>query len=354
MGTQKTNIGGRPKDAVEQTQPGENINVSGRGMQRVDMRNTLHQAMDSMQQASMVQPGHNMMNPGPGPVPPEAKEELNRAVPEFLRKQEERHEEYTPRTEQVDGLTPEQADLAGKLSQKIVEAKRDGREEAAKELESLLGQLIGQLEPKRIRKPKKAHPALQKLRQSLGLKRIQPVSVEWCGIKWHLHAPPPALDRWVAEMTENGLGTYAALKLAASIVGLDGAPLYEVFGVDTKAEYEPPDGSDPIEVRLYEKRCEACGDVIDVDATSCIACGSTHDPFNMPIELRVRCAELMNRHFAEEFGPYEDLHRLLELVRERMPDRVSNKEKLYPFPELLPTSSSETNTTLPGEKQSSD
>lgn len=355
MATQKTNLSGRkpPQDETQDTgEVGESVNIGGRDMERVDMRNTLHKAMQDIH----ANPNANAMRPGPTPPSTASKEEVDRALPDFLRDQET--QQVSPPTaagsEQVKGLTPEQSEFAHQLAQKIVEAKTDGREEAAKELEDLLGQLMGQLEPKRIRAKKETHPALQKLRRNLGLQRINPATVEWCGTKWHLYPPPPALDYWVAQMVEQNLGTYAALKLAAGIVGLDDAPLYDVFGVELRAEYQPPDGSKSVSVKLYEKRCDGCSEIIEVDAKECDACGSLHDPFEMPLNLRVRCAELMNRHFSEDFGPYEDLHRLLDLVREEMPDRVVSKEQLYPFLELSPTSSSETDTTPSGEKPSSD
>ena len=355
--TQKTGI--KPPEGRQQEvgEVGESVEIAGRELQRVDMRNTLHKAIDDIQK-SADHPGANAMNPGPNHTPPTAatREEVDRALPDFMRQQEATTASAaTPGDPNaVPGLTPEQSEFANQLAQKIVEAKADGREEAAKELQGLLGGLLGQMEPKRLRVQKDTHPALQKLRRNLGLQRIKPAVVEWCGTKWHFYPPPAALDRWVAEMVDQGLGSYSALKLAAGAVGLDDAPLYNVFGVELRASYAPPDGSEPVEVRLYEKRCDACGEIIEVDDTECFACGSMHDPFEMPLNLRVRCAGLMNQHFAEEFGPYEDLHQLLVKVREQMPDRVTSKETLYPFPELLPTSSSKTDTTPSGAKPSSD
>jgi len=341
MGTQKTNVSGR---APTVAQP-ETVKVAGRDLQPLDMRNELYRAMEGMDPKN-IDPRSNPMNPPAPPPPAEIKDQVDRAIPEFLEEQETRSE--------ADVIDPDRTKVANLLAQRIVEAKSDGREEAAKELNNLLGQLMGQMEPKRLRTRREAHPALQKLRRNLGLKRIQPTTIEWCGVKWHFAPPPAALDRWVAQMVDEGLGSYSALKLAVAIVGLDDAPLYSVFGVDVRALYEPPDGSEPISVRLYEKRCDACGDIIDVDAKECVTCGSLHDPFDMPLILRVRCAELMNQHFAEEFGPYEDLYLLLAKLRDEMPDRTVAKEQLYPFPELLPTSSSKMDTTPTGAKPSSD
>jgi len=343
---QKTGLGGNPPQAnqapEEMGKVGENVEIAGRKMERIDLGTELHKAMRG---GGHNHPEATPMNPGPQSPDADAVAAVGAALPEFVQQAE---------AAPPEGVSLEQSNMASLLAQRIVEAQSDGREEAATELKEMLGKMMGEMEPKRVRVKRAAHPALQKLRRNLGLQKIAPATTEWCGIKWHFHAPPPALDRWVAEMTENGLGSYAALKLSVSIVGLDDTPVYEVFGVELRASFAPPDGSEPVKVRLYEKRCDACGEVLEVDAKACGACGSLHDPFETPLNLRVRCAELMHRHFSEEFGPYEDLRHLHIKMRGMMPDRTVDKETLYPFPELLPTSSSETDTTPSGENPSSD
>lgn len=328
-------------------QPGEAVEIAGKTVQRVDLRNELHRAME--ENPDIDNPHANAMNPPPPAASQATKEAIDRALPDFLREQaqEDKTDEAV--------VAEDQPDLAGLLVQRIKEAQQDGRDEAAQELKDMLSKMLGNAGPTRVRDKKEPHPALLKLRRNLGLERIKPTIVEWCGTKWHFAPPPATLDRWVAEMTDQGLGTYAALKLAASTVGLDGAPLYDVFGVELRALFTPPDDDEgePVTVRLYEKRCDGCGETIEVDTQECFACGSLHDPFEMPLNLRVRCAEMMNRHFAEEFGPYEDLDKLFTKMRGQMPDRVDSKEKLYPFPELSPTSSNTTDTTPTGAGQSS-
>ncbi|KKN20148.1 hypothetical protein LCGC14_0938590 [marine sediment metagenome] len=344
MPTQRTGLSGNqpPTEQPEISAVGESVEVAGRRMERVDLRNELHQTMRT---GGHQDPNATPMNPGPRGPSIEAKDAVGHAVPEFLQE-----EESSPPA----GISPEQSQMANLLAQRIVEAQSDGREEAAGELKDMLGKMMGEMEPKRLRVQRETHPALLKLRRNLGLQKIPPVTIEWCNTKWHFAPPPPALDRWVADMTESGLGSYSALKLAAAVIGLDGAPLYNVFGVELRASYAPPDGSATVEVRLYEKRCDACNEIIEVDAQKCEACGSLHDPFEMPLNLRVRCAELMHRHFSEEFGPYEDLRHLHLKMRDKMADRMVDKATLYPFPELLLTSSSETDTTPTGDEQSSD
>ena len=366
--TQRTNIRskapghGNHAGAPAANHHGEEVEIAGKTVRRVDMRSEMNRAMQ--ENPDPENPHANAMNPGPLRPSQTTREEIDRAVPDFLRDQEP-GQAATPQAGQPaaqqgsnpsDAVSLDQPDMANVLMQRIKEAQQDGRDEAAKELQDMLSKMLGNLGPTRVRKKKAAHPALLKLKRNLGLERIKPVIVPWCDIDWHVAPPPATLDRWVAGMVEQGLGTYAAFKLAASITGLDGAPLYEVFGLDIRASFVPPADpgepeGEPVVVRLYEKRCDGCGEILEVDAKDCFACGTLHDPFDMPLNLRVRCAEMMNRHFAENFGPYEDLQQLLVKVRAEMPDRVDSKEKLYPFPELLPTSSSTTDTTPTGAAQ---
>lgn len=344
--TQRTGIGGPPisggRREIEPGDVGDELQVGDRKMRRVDMREESSKAFEGM-----VSPeGHpyNPMNPPPPGIDPEGKKEVDRMMPEFLKQEQQREGEKEQRGEHDD--------LVAILGDKIIEARRDGDDELAGKLNEVLGSALGDLQPKRVREPKPIHPALEKLRRNLGLKKIKPVEIEWCGTKWHFRTTPAAVDRWVAQMNAQGLGQFSALKLAGACVGMDDVPIYEVFGIDIEAAWEPPGGGEPVTVQLYEKRCDACGELIPVNTTLC-DCGSKHDPFDMPLALRLRCVDLLHQQFAEDFGPYEELSDLYHLMRDELPDRAADRKQLYPFPELWPTSSEETkqDTNPSGEKQ---
>lgn len=283
------------------------------------------------------------MNPGPS-TEPANKAAVDAMMPEFLK------QEATKEAETAKQTTQSNVEVGALLADRIVEARRDGRNDIADELKDLLGQVTGATTPKRVRKKHTIHPALQKLRRNLGLKKVEPVEIEWAGSKWRFALAPPAADHWVAIMSEQSAATnFSALKIAASLVGLDGAPLYEVFNVETVVTFES-EGDEPITVRAYEKRCDACSEMLAVETTECPSCGSLHDPFDVPLNLRLRCIELVHQFFIEDFGLYEELRELYLEMRKVLPDRVADKEKLYgPFLTLSPESSQATDTTPSGD-----
>lgn len=344
MGTQKTGIG--KEEELE--------DVGGRQLKPINMQQEMGKAYRDMYPENYEE--GNPMNPPPPRADPNATEEVERLLPDFLRG-EEAQGQNGPRTpsQPTDEKDVESANL---ISQQIVEARKRGDYDTAKALEDVLSQMVDKV-PKRVRPKRDAHPALQKLRRNLGLQKIKPATVEWGGSTWHFAAPPPAVDHWIAKMVQNELGTFSSLKIAGSLVGIDDAPVYKVFNVDLVAHFNADNDPEPVKVRIYEKRCDACGEVNDVDATACAQCESALDPYDMPLELRLQCVDLVHKFFMSEFGPLEELRDLHLKMREVMPDRIDQKEDLYgPF---LPSSESssatpETTENLPltkpsGEKQ---
>lgn len=340
MGTQKTGTGNDE----------ELVDVGGRQLKPVNMQQELGKAYRDMYPENYEE--GNPMQPPPPTADPAGKEEVDRLLPEFL-KDETPEPQQQAQSEQgsVDEKDVESANL---ISQQIVEARKRGDYDTAKALEDVLNQMVSKV-PKRVRPKKNVHPALKKLRRNLGLQKIKPATVEWGGSMWHFAAPPPAVDHWIYKMNQSELGSFSSLKVAGALVGIDKAPVYEIFNVDTEAYYNAENDPEPVKVRIYEKRCDACGEVNDVGATSCPQCESVLDPFDMPLELRIQCVDLVHKFFMSEFGPVEELRDLHLKMREVMPDRIDQKDDLYgPF---LPTSEGssatpETTENMPLTKQS--
>jgi hypothetical protein len=57
----------------------------------------------------------------------------------------------------------------------------------------------------------------------------------------------------------------------------------------------------------------------------------------MPLPLRLRSADAVNQFFQNEFGPYEQLIELYDLLIVAMPDRIKNHNDIYPFLKVSPT-----------------
>lgn len=349
MGTQKTGMGGGENntpsnDDLNNTPSNDDlVDIGGRKLKPVDMRKEVGQAFRDMHPENYEE-GNPMKPPAPEPDP-EAKAEVDRLLPEFIREEEQVRSEDSGSNVQsaVDEKDVEAANL---LSQQVVEARKRGDYDTARAIEDVLSKMVDKV-PKRVRAKKDVHPALKKLRRNLGLQKIKPATVEWGGSKWHFAAPPPAVDHWIAKMVQNELGTFSSLKVAGALVGIDEAPLYEVFNVDLVAEFSADNDPEPVRVRIYEKRCDACGEVNDVNAQQCTQCDSVLDPFDVPLELRLQCVDLVHKFFMSEFGPVEELRDLHLKMREIMPDRIDSKEDLYPF-----LSTSESYSATPEEMES--
>ncbi len=270
----------------------------------------------------------------------EMAQELSSVLPEFLKNQEEK-QAATPEAD-LDKAT-----LAALLSERAVEARKRGDDDLAEQLKGVLSQILGEAKPKRIRTKRTEHPALNKLKRNLGLKKIKPATIEWAGSKWHFAPAPPLVDNWVAVVVEQQVGAYSALKVSANLVGIDDAPLYEVLGIELVGTFEI--SGETMSQPLYVKECDACGGQVDVGAVVCPHCDSILDPFDMPLDLRMECTRRVHQFFVEDFGPYEKLSILFGLMRDVMPDRVGDRETLYdPFLKLSPTSSTETATSPSG------
>lgn len=347
---QKTGLGNSPSPNQEPPNPGEigeTITVAGRELTRVGLGEAAKDA-----HKVMLTPKGNA-EAMEAEVDPEAKARADRLTPEFLKqkaKEEAKAAKAAKRELIADGV---RAELAEKLSDQILEARQAGNTTLAEQLKDTLGKLLHEVAPKRVREPKPPDPVLTRLREKLGLQRIKGTKIPWGGFKWQFAPPPPMTDHWVAQAVEAGLGTFSALRVAAACVGIDGTPIYKVFNIALTGEFEPSSGGPTVEVRYFLKRCEACGDRVEIDATDC-ECGSHLDPFDMPVDLRVQCAERLHTFFLKEFGPYEQLTDLYNLLRAEMPDRVEDREQLYPFLKASPGSSRKTDTTPSGDEQSSD
>jgi len=330
MSTQKT--GTKPTPQKDEIAIGEEIEVAGRKMKRINMQETANEAFAGFAGQSF----------GDGAADPQVKQQADELLPEFLKKKEQEVQQNAAVVEQ------EKIEMAAHLSDRAREARKRGDDRLALELQDAMADILGSNRPKRIRQKREVHPALAKLRRNLGLSKIRPATIEWADSKWHFAPAPPIIDNWAVTVQEQGMGSWAALKVAANLVGIDDTPLYHVFGIELEAQY---DNLGP--QTLYNKFCDACGEVVRADVITCPSCSNLMDPYNMPLDLRIECAQKAHRFFIEEFGPYEDMMQLYTLMRDAMPDRVRDREALYgPFLHISPTSSAETITTPSGGEQS--
>lgn len=221
------------------------------------------------------------------------------------------------------------------------DARVSGSTERASQTNAMLGALKEDYDVEEAKTAQGRHPILQRLVGHFGLEKIKATEVEWCGFKWRFAPTNTKLDLWIGENL-NGAGyNAAALLLAASVVGIDGEPVYRVLRVPLTKTYLIKDkktgAQKEITTNLYDKTC-TCGASIDVDASQCSACGGVQDIFLMPNNLRMECAERMNKFFEENFGAYEELAQLVQLRDAQMKHRLMNKEELYPFLPKKPSS----------------
>ncbi len=204
---------------------------------------------------------------------------------------------------------------------------------------------------------------LDKLRRNLGLKAIKPAEIEWGGMKWHFAPVPATLDYWLyANLPEEPLTRTMhapALGIVTGLVGLDDTPLYKVLNIPLKTFYGVPiptpggeEGEMTVETvpsDLHTKLCPGCSFDVPVDATTCPSCKATLDPMDVPVTLRIQYAEKMFDWFQNEFGPFERLPELWELMNVAVKSRSEAKDETYP---LLDWSSKEKKTpsSTPGEE----
>jgi hypothetical protein len=192
---------------------------------------------------------------------------------------------------------------------------------------------------------------LAKLRANLGLGAVPSADVEWAEFKWRFAAIPAAIDRWVEIMVQQGAGNrFMVLKLAASLVAIDGEPLWKVFNIDLSTDYQEPGGTEVVKVPRYTKLCGVCGHDVGFGLTTvqCSQCGASLDPFDLPMTLRAKCAEVVYGFFQDQFGPYENLQELYVKMLEVVPDRFGNRATLYPFLRLSERSNEKTPTSESG------
>ncbi len=235
-------------------------------------------------------------------------------------------------------MNEETASVIKTLTDRISRAQREGDLMTARELQGVLANITEAVDTKRVHEPKGRHPVMAKLAQSLGLEKIKPAEVEWAGAKWHFRPANSLLDVWLRENLWSNKENLPFLRIASNLVGIDDTPLYEVFSLDLKHTYayDAADGPQTVDVNPYQKFCETCFAEVALASDKCTSCGASQSPFNMPLALRLLCAERFYRYVQEEFGPVEHLVQLMVLMREAMPDRLVDGESLYPLAVLSP------------------
>jgi hypothetical protein len=252
---------------------------------------------------------------------------------------------------------PQPDDHAGELiallSDEVLRARQAGNEDVAQQLLDVFNRLTrADKVIQQVRRVKRPNPVLNKLRANLGLGAIASAEVDWAEFKWRFAPIPAALDRWVELMAQQGAANrFMVLKLAASLVALDGEPLWKVFNIDLTTDFKQEGEEKVFQVPRYTKLCGVCGQDVgfDVTATSCVQCGASVDPYEVPMPLRAKYAEIVYGFFQDQFGPYENLKDLYLLMQQAVPDRFGNMATLYPFLKLSPPPSETTPTSAPGE-----
>ncbi len=217
---------------------------------------------------------------------------------------------------------------------------------AAAQARALSDQLQEEYTVKQQSEQKQEHPALTKLLTNLGLKKIARTSIEWGGSDWMFAPTNAELDYWVARNMDEGGLNIPALAVSAGIVGLDDVPIYEVLNIPlkklhvvTSEDDEENEEGQKCYLTLYKKYCH-CGNLIEVDSETCPICGASQDKFDIPMDLRLACAQKFNQMLAEQFGAYESLGQLLDLRSNQMKDRRFDAEELFPL--VTPSSEEET------------
>jgi len=249
------------------------------------------------------------------------------------------------------GNMEEAARILEALIRKANKARGEGDLKTAAELTTIAQKIVASSQLKRQQTKKERHPALKKLLNNLGLEKIQHTDIEWLGSKWRFAARPAPLDYWLGANTgPEGLELNAAI-VAAGLVGLDDEegvmhPIWEVHNISLSAHYEfevpgpdenlPPVTED-VDIPVYHKMCESCSVEIPVESEACEVCGAAVDLYDLPVDLRIRCAEASFKLLTEKLClDALDLSDLVTKYREAMPDRKFDKEEVFPFVKLLP------------------
>jgi hypothetical protein len=238
----------------------------------------------------------------------------------------------------------EGAKVLESLVAKAAEARSRGDIRLATELNGMIQQLLLASNLKRKQPQKERHPALANLLSNLGLEKIKPVEVPWMGTTWRFAARPEELDWWVAEnMGDGGLKLNSAI-VSASLVGMDGAPLYQVLNIPLSANYvitreataNDPGGESEVVIPSYTKLCPGCGNEVTLDSEKCVTCGALLDPFEVPVDLRLRYAAVAQQLFQEKLClSSEQLGQLVALMRKQMKDRRLDQAEVYPLTRAL-------------------
>lgn len=232
-------------------------------------------------------------------------------------------------------------------------ARERGDYLAAEQARNMTERLGDDFHIQRVPQGEGRHPAMEKLLANLGLEKIERQEVPWGGSKWLFAATPPTLDHWVSTNMEEDGRNFAALLVSAGLVGLDGIPIYQVLGVPLTAKLvvtEKATGETrKVDVALYRKICD-CGYEMEVTAKECANCKMLHDPFDIPTDLRQKCAVAWNEMLENKFGAYEELAYLVEEKNLVMKNRTTDKEELYPL--VMPSPEQKTTTTSPSGDES--
>jgi len=220
------------------------------------------------------------------------------------------------------------------LMQQQEAASARGDHVAAEKARDMAENLANGFDVDRMPKTSGRHPALKKLLSNLGLEKIENVEIDWGGSKWMFAPTNSRLDVWVGEnLSESGLNI-AALMLSSALIGLDGVPIYNVLGIPLDVEYSITDKASgekrSVDVALYRKFCD-CGIELEIKTEECPNCKKVHNTFDIPTELRLKCAEVFYAMLEDEFGAYEELAYLLDMKQEVMKDRQTSKEELFPL-----------------------
>lgn len=247
------------------------------------------------------------------------------------------------------------ADAIRLLSQQAAQAQADGNLAGSRALREAMETLSNSAELERRYEAREEHPILSKLKSTLGLKKIKPVRKEWAGLVWNCYPSNVVLDSWFFDNLWDDRKNFAQLKVATNCVGLDDVPLYQVFNIPLIHTYRTiTDEGDLRDVPLkpYRKYCKSCGVEIEfLDSEKCENCGASLDPFDVPLPLRLFCAEKLYQFFQEEFGPTERLDVLVGILREELKDRLVDGEDLFPLA-MLSVEAPKTDSLVSGEGQS--
>lgn len=241
------------------------------------------------------------------------------------------------------GSGEEQNALLRDILREAERAREDGDPALAARIRGLAESSLGGSNMSRKISTPKRSPVLERLRSNLGLRKIQPASVEWGGMKWHFTSTPAPLDYWMyAQLPDDPIGRglhSAALGISAALVGIDEEPLWKVLNIPLTTVYEidvpdPTTGGtakDQIKLNLHAKRCPTCSLEVDLEDKKCGTCGAAVDPYDVPLSLRFRYADTFFEWLQNELGPYEQLDELWTLMREAVKSRSLDQEDLYPL-----------------------